>query len=370
MRDWIDNGVPEGNPRDLPPKPVFSEGWRIPKPDLVIKMPAPFTVPATGVVDYKYFTVDPGFTHDVWFRGAEARPGNRSVVHHMLLFYLPPDQDWPRPVDPLFNAVAGFAPGLPPTVGLEGYAARIPAGSRLVFQMHYTPNGTEQTDQSEAGLILADPKTVRKQISLGGIFNWQFLIPPGDANYPVRWQEVLDEDRLVYDLVPHMHLRGKAFRFTAYYPDRHKEILLDVPRYDFNWQDIYRLAEPKLLPAGTRLECTALFDNSESNLLNPDPTSSVHWGDQTWDEMMVGSYDYSPVGQDFSLGPPRVTPAADGRYDVAFHYVPPIPAARCVSCGDVQQLETDGPADGRPRQGWSVHRRPCGFRSAATNTNT
>jgi peroxiredoxin/mono/diheme cytochrome c family protein len=322
VHQWIDNGLPQGDLSQLPPKPSFPDGWRIPQPDLIVKMPAPFTVPAQGIVDYKYFTVDPGFTHDVWVRAAEARPGNRRVVHHMLLFYLPPEQGWPQPVDPLFNAVAGFAPGLPPGDAPVGYARRIPAGSRLVFQMHYTPDGSEQVDQSEVGLILSDSKTVKREISVGGIFNWQFLIPPGAADYRVDAGQKMEEDRLIYALAPHMHLRGKSFRFTARYPDHRKEILLDVPRYDFNWQNVYRLAEPKVLPAGTNLDCLASFDNSESNLLNPDPSSQVHWGDQTWDEMMVGSYDFSPADQDFALGPPRVTQAADGRYDVAFRYRP------------------------------------------------
>ena len=322
VHKWIDNGLPEGDRSQLPPKATFPDGWRIPQPDLVVKMPSPFTVPVQGVVPYKYFTIDPGFTQDVWVRAAEARPGNRRVVHHMLLFYLPPEQRWPQPVDPLFNAVAGFAPGLPPGDAPEGYARRIPAGSRLVFQMHYTPDGREEVDQSEVGLILSDPKTVKREISVGGIFNWQFLIPPGAADYRVDAGQVMEEDRLIYALAPHMHLRGKSFRFTAVFPDRRKEILLDVPRYDFNWQNVYRLAEPKVLPAGTNLDCLASFDNSENNLLNPDPSSQVHWGDQTWDEMMVGSYDFSPADQDFALGPPRATRATDGRYDVAFRYRP------------------------------------------------
>ncbi len=195
--------------------------------------------------------------------------------------------------------------------------------------MHYTPNGSEQVDLSEVGLLFADPQTVRHEVAVGGIYNWQFLIPPRAADYRVDAQEEIKEDRFLYELVPHMHLRGKAFSFTAVYPDGRQEILLDVPRYDFNWQNTYRLAEPKVVPAGTRIDCHAAFDNSENNLLNPDPASEVHWGDQTWDEMMIGSYDYSPAEQDFALGAPRVTPANDGRYDVAFRYRPPT-AAKAV----------------------------------------
>jgi hypothetical protein len=199
--------------------------------------------------------------------------------------------------------------------------------------MHYTPNGSEQVDLSEAGLLFADPQTVRHEVSVGGIYNWQFSIPPHAADYRVDAQEEIKEGLLLYQLVPHMHLRGKAFSFTAVYPDGRKEILLDVPRYDFNWQNAYRFAEPKVLPAGTRIDCHAAFDNSENNLLNPDPASEVHWGDQTWDEMMIGSYDYSPAEQDFALGAPRVTPANDGRYDVAFRYRPQQPAKAVYLAG-------------------------------------
>jgi peroxiredoxin len=348
VRDWIDNGLPEGDPSQLRPKAAFLDGWRIPKPDLIIKMPEPFTVPANGVVDYKYFTVDPGFTHDVWIRGGEARPGNRSVVHHMLLFYVPPEQATARPEDPLFNTVAAFAPGMPPSTGPLGYGGRIPAGSKLVFQMHYTPNGSEQVDQSEVGLLLVDPKTVKREVAVGGIFNWQFLIPPGAADYRVEAHELIQEDRVIYDLAPHMHLRGKAFRFTARYPDGKSEVLLDVPQYDFNWQNVYRLAEPKVLRAGTWIDCFASYDNSASNLLNPNPSSEVHWGDQTWDEMMVGSYDFSPADQDFSLGPPRVTRAGDGRYEVAFRYRPPTHAKSVYLAGTFNEWKPTGLAMAGP----------------------
>jgi mono/diheme cytochrome c family protein/peroxiredoxin len=350
VRDWIENGMPEGDRSQLPPKPAFPDGWRIPKPDLIIKMPEPVTVPASGVVEYKYFTIDPGFTHDVWIRGSEARPGNRSVVHHILLFWVPPEQSGPKPEDALFNAIAAFAPGMPASTGAAGYGGRIPAGSRLVFQMHYTPNGSEQVDQSEVGLLLADPKTVRHEISVGGIFNWQFLIPPGASDYRVDAQEELKEDRLIYELAPHMHLRGKSFSFTAHFPDGREEILLDVPRYDFNWQNVYRLAEPKVLAAGTRIDCRAAYDNSANNLLNPDPSSEVHWGDQTWDEMMIGSYDFSPAEQDFSLGGPRTSPTADGRYDVAFRYRPPAGAKAVYLAGTFNEWKPTARAMSGPNK--------------------
>ena len=306
ISEWIDNGCPEGDRSQLPPPTTFAEGWRIPKPDLVVKMPKPFKVPATGVVDYKYFIVDPGFKHDMWVKAAEGKPSNRSVVHHMVLCYMPPGQTEPDPADPLVHAVASSGPGIPALITPDGYARRIPAGSKLVFQMHYTPNGTEQIDQSEAGLVFADPATVKKEMQIGAVIQFQFLIPPGIADFRVDGEDKIDHDTLLYALIPHMHLRGKAFRFIAAYPNGHSEILLDVPKYDFNWQNIFQLSKPRLLPKGSVLRCVAHFDNSENNLVNPDPTRIVHFGEQTFDEMMVGMYYYALADQNLTLGKPPV----------------------------------------------------------------
>jgi peroxiredoxin len=322
---WIDNGAPEGaSSAQAPesPKPQFASGWRIPKPDLVVRMPKPFKVRATGIVQYQYFTIDPGFKHDVWVRATEGHAGNPAVVHHMVLFFVPPEQKEPRPEDPLFRTIGSFAPGTPAMIPPVGVSRRIPAGSKLVFQMHYTPNGSEQIDQSEVGLVFDEPKNVRKELKMGAIVNFQFLIPPGASDFRLQADDDFDQDTLIYAMLPHMHFRGKAFRFTAVYTDGRKEVLLDVPRYDFNWQNVYWLAEPKLMPAGSRLLCEAAFDNSADNLANPDPSRSVHWGDQTWDEMMVGSFYYCPANQDFALGPPRVTPKGKDHYQAVFRYRP------------------------------------------------
>jgi hypothetical protein len=275
-------------------------------------MPKAFKVPATGIVDYQYFIVDPGFKHDVWIKAAEGKPSNRSVVHHMVLCYMPPGQNEPDPSDPLLKAVASSGPGIPALVTPEGYARRIPAGSKLVFQMHYTPNGTEQTDQSEAGLVFADPATVKKEMQIGAVINFQFLLPPGAPDIRVEAEDKFEKDTLLYALIPHMHLRGKAFRFMAAYPDGHSEILLDVPKYDFNWQNIFQLSKPRLMPKGTVLRCVAHFDNSENNLVNPDPTKPVHFGEQTFDEMMVGMYYYALADQNLTLGKPPAK-RGDGR---------------------------------------------------------
>jgi hypothetical protein len=284
-------------------------------------MPEVFHVPATGTVPYKLFYFDPGFKEDKWVTGAEARPGNREVVHHILLFYLPPGQKKARPQDALFNAIAGYAPGLPAIAGPEEYALRIPAGSQLVFQVHYTPNGTATTDRSEAAVIFADAAKVAKELRIEAGLNFKFLIPPGAPDYKVEAERKIDRDAMLYTLTPHMHYRGKSFRFTAQYPSGINEILLDVPRYDFNWQNIYLLKKPKFLPAGTVIHMEGHFDNSADNPLNPDPSQTVYWGDQTWDEMMLGSMTLSDADEDLRLGPPRVEHNAGSKdYRIHFRY--------------------------------------------------
>jgi hypothetical protein len=189
----------------------------------------------------------------------------------------------------------GYAPGMPPAVYPEGAALFIPAGSKLVFQVHYTPNGSPQKDRSYIGLKFADPKDVKEKIGGGMIAQIKLAIPPGDDNYEAQSVHTFNTPARLITLTPHMHLRGKSFRYEAEYPNGQREILLDIPRYDFNWQLRYDLAEPKLMPKGTRLTCTAHYDNSEENLSNPNPKATVRWGDQTWDEMMIGYFTSLPV---------------------------------------------------------------------------
>jgi len=293
IHQWVAAGAPEGALTDLPAPREYPEGWQLPEPFTVYQMPEEVDVPATGTVQYQYYTVDPGFTEDKWVCGAEARPGNREVVHHLILFYLPPGQDEPNPGDALFNAIAAFAPGMPAVYGPPEYARKIPAGSKLVFQLHYTPNGSPQKDRSEAAVMFADPAQVKHQVRVAAGINVKFLIPPYSADYEIKAKKRFDRDTMLYTLSPHMHYRGKSFRFTAEYPDGVKEILLDVPRYDFNWQNIYLLKKPKLMPAGTVVRMEAHYDNSADNPLNPNPAAAVFWGDQTWDEMMLGSLTVS-----------------------------------------------------------------------------
>lgn len=291
--DWLDNGSPAGDPADLPEPRQFTAGWQIPEPDQVIYIrDEPYDVPAEGVVAYQYFKVDPGFKEDRWIKAAEARPDNRGVVHHIVAFFTAPGA---RLGGGQRGAMIGYAPGMPPTRFPEGAAMLVPAGSQLIFQLHYTPNGSPQQDRSSVGLIFADPAEVKQRVGGGMAPNRMFEIPPGDSNYEVASQHRFDKDVLLLNLTPHMHLRGKSFRYEAEYPGGRREILLDIPHYDFNWQLRYQLAVPKVMPKGTTLYCTAHFDNSAENLANPDPTKPVRWGDQTWEEMMIGYFSTLPV---------------------------------------------------------------------------
>jgi peroxiredoxin len=294
---WVKDGAPQGDPKDMPAPVKYVKGWRIPEPDLIVSMPKPFTVPATGDVVYQFFAIDPGFKEDKWVKASEVRPGNRSVIHHVLVFVQPPGgkpefhgfaDDW----------LAATVPGAHPQVYPEGMAKLVPAGSRLLFQMHYTPNGTVQTDQTSVALVFADPNTVKREVRTSMAVNHTFEIPPRAEDYVIESETVFDRDTLVLNLTPHTHLRGKAFRYEAFYPNGEQEILLDVPGYDFNWQQSYYLAKPKTMPKGTRLHCIAHYDNSAKNLSNPNPNAKVRWGDQTWEEMMIGYFDSVPVDQE------------------------------------------------------------------------
>ncbi|MBX9789193.1 MAG: redoxin domain-containing protein [Pirellulales bacterium] len=287
---WVDGGCPKGNARELPKAPKFAAGWQIDKPDLILPMSSqPFPVQAEGTMDYQYFTVDPGFTEDMWISAAEARPGNRAVVHHIIVFVERPDGR--KSAIPIDGFLVATAPGARPLVLPEGYAKKVPAGSKLKFQMHYTPNGTAQSDLSSVGLKFANPRNVRTLVRTDAAFNIVFRIPPRAEAYPVNSMRTMGKDVLLVSLYPHMHLRGSAFRYTARYPDGKEEILLDIPAYDFNWQNTYELKEPKLLPKGTVLRCDAKFNNSSSNAANPNPNQEVIFGEQTYQEMMIGFYD-------------------------------------------------------------------------------
>lgn len=337
---WVKNGCPEGDPADLPEPKSFVDGWAIGEPDQIVYMrEKPVAVPAEGVVDYYHFVVDPGWTEDKWIKAAEAKPSSPECVHHILVFMQPPDSgggpgrdgfrrggpdrqraegnrdqgEGPRGDGPRRgggrgrpgggigggNLIAGYAPGMNPLFESDGETAiRVKAGSKLVFQLHYTPNGEPHEDLSFVGFKFADPEQVKYEARSTSLVNFFFVIPPGAENHKATAEGSFDHDTMLTCMTPHMHTRGKAFRYEATYPNGEKEILLDVPAYDFNWQTSYHLQEPKLMPKGTTLLCTAHWDNSEKNLSNPDPSKKVTWGDQTWEEMMIGFYvEVFPKGQ-------------------------------------------------------------------------
>ncbi len=299
---WIDAGCPEGEPRDLPPPRTFPTEWSIPAPDLVLTMPEPFTVPAEGVIEYQYFAVDPGLREDRWIQAAEILPGNKAVVHHCNIFLQPPGVTDPKAL-PEAGPSGSFcltmmAPGTPPLLLPEGRAKRLPAGWRIVFVIHYVSIGSVQRDQTRLALKFADPATVKQEVVTKIMVDPDLRIPPQTAHHEVSQMWEIERPVLLLSLFPHMHLRGKSFRYTAISADGTEEILLDIPRYDFNWQHRYVLAEPKLLPAGTRLRCTAVYDNSADNPANPDPSATVRAGPQTWDEMFNGYFDVVLADQD------------------------------------------------------------------------
>ena len=284
---WIDNGAPLGDKKDLPEPRQYESGWTIGKPDVVFKIPREYTVKANGTVKYQYFVTPTNFKKDVWVQAAEARPGNRAVVHHIIVFYRDPKSRKRRRL----RGIVGTAPGEEPMVWPKGVGVKIPAGSELVWQLHYTPTGKVEKDRSEVGLIFCKKPPERLAKSKSAI-NFLFNIPAGADDHRVVSSTRFSRDAELLSLMPHMHLRGKDFQFKAHYPDGSTEILLNVPSYDFNWQHRYRFDKPFSIPKGTRIECIAHFDNSTDNAANPDPTKPVRWGDQTWQEMMVGFINY------------------------------------------------------------------------------
>jgi len=297
---WVDGGAPLGDLSQMPPVPAFTDGWTIGKPDLIFTMQRPFTVPADGTVPYTYVTIPTNLREDVWIRGVELRPTDRRVVHHIISSLVEgngkPADPAPRLTrDPSRKEIGGGLGGLVPgrLYGLydEGVARRIPAGADIVLQMHYTTIGVPVTDQTEIGVVLSkEPPANRRAEGGGAIPNMTFVIPPGDPNYEVVGKQTFDRDTYLSSLYPHMHVRGKDATYTIVYPDGREEVVLRVPKYDFNWQLSYKLAEPKFMPKGSTLKVTMHYDNSRANRFNPDPAAEVRWGEQTWEEMMLGYY--------------------------------------------------------------------------------
>src|SRR5262249_52919151 len=295
---WVDGGAPEGNRPDPPTPPQFAEGWSIGGPDYVFRMQKPFNLPADGTVPYVYVSIPTNLKEDIWIKAVELKPTDRRVVHHIISTLVEGNGTAPDPEpkltrDPARKEIGGGLGGLVPRrlYGQfeEGVARKIPAGTDIVLKMHYTTIGQPITDQTEIGVVLAKEPPAKLRLEGGGaIPNMQFAIPPGDPDYEVVGQQTFDRDTYLSSLYPHMHVRGKDATYTVIYPDGREEVVLRVPKYDFNWQLSYKLAEPKFLPKGSTLKVTMHYDNSAANRYNPDPTATVRWGEQTWEEMMLG----------------------------------------------------------------------------------
>jgi hypothetical protein len=307
---WVDAGAPEGNPKDMPPPRQFAGGWAIPRPDAVIELPTPFDIPAKGTIEYQHILIPAPFKTDKWVQFAEARPTDRAHVHHIIAFIREPGSKWLKDAKPGVPFVpnkegeakdvdtselpsdflVGYAPGQPPEQYTPGQAKMVRAGSDIILQVHYTTDGKPSKDQSRVGLVFAKEPPARRVFTLSAT-NGKFRIPPGDPNHRVDAEFELGSTVTLYGLHPHMHGRGKDFEYRVKLPNGDRATLLRVPNYRATWQLWYDLAEPMVLPRGTVIECTAHFDNSPNNPLNPDPAKEVRWGDQSWEEMMVGFFN-------------------------------------------------------------------------------
>ncbi len=338
---WVDGGAKEGDQKDLPPQPVFTDGWAIGKPDVVLQMPQEFTLDASGPDEYRYFEIPTNFKEDRYVQMVEARPGNRKIVHHFTAqIRLAPrtatlkqfmsqksifrmeglltrmKEGAPVYDDgcalgnggrgltldtneelPSYERLANFAPGRNPWILEPGTVKVIPAGAKIVLEMHYTKaTGKVEKDRSMVGLIFAK-EPPDKHLFTHGIANMYFSIPPGAENHRVTACWTTKEDIHLQSMMPHMHLRGKAMEYKAFYPDGRSEVLLNVPNYSFSWQTVYCLKKPAALPKGTKIVVTAYFDNSAKNKNNPDPTKAVRYGDPTYDDMVIGFINYTVDSQ-------------------------------------------------------------------------
>jgi thiol-disulfide isomerase/thioredoxin len=311
LLSWIDQGCPEGDTADLPTARTYPEGWTLGKPDEIFTLPKAYHVPAVappGGEPYQYFFVGEPFKEDKWVQSVEAHPSVRGVVHHIIVFVRPPQKKQPRPgATPIEQVFAdfdfrnpdgfgemflgGYAPGTVPFTHGPGYGKKIPKGSQLVLELHYTPNGTACDDRSEIGLVYCK-EPPKHEVRTRTVMTEKFIIPPLVADHRVDVSSTFDRPVVVLAVGPHMHLRGKSFTFDLTTPNSGHERLLSVPKYDFNWQIFYEFGQPRRLPKGSRIDCVAHYDNSTGNPNNPDPYKFVMFGLQTWEEMMVGFVDY------------------------------------------------------------------------------
>lgn len=290
---WLDSHRPAGNVADAPVPMKHSKEWMIGQPDVVFQLPQPVSVKAEGTMPYQNVTVPTNLTEDRWIQSYEITPTDRSVVHHVIVKVI--NKGGTATEDEVRSEREGFwaayVPGNSYRVLPDGFAKKLPAGASLHFQIHYTPNGKATQDQLKIGLKFAD-KTPQYEMHVLGLVNPKLNIPAGAAAHVETTQQRVPADMTLSGYMAHMHVRGKSFKYEVAYPDGSQETLLDIPRYDFNWQLQYILSKPKIIPKGSTVKITAVFDNSTGNPANPDPTKNVRWGQQTYDEMMIGYVEY------------------------------------------------------------------------------
>ncbi|MBM3955914.1 MAG: redoxin domain-containing protein [Planctomycetes bacterium] len=325
FKRWIAAGHPEGDLAAIPPPPEFASGWRLPRrPDIDVAMaPAPFAVPASGTVEYQYFVADPQLDEETWISAAQVVPGTPAVVHHAIVFARPETLAEFRGT----GLVSAYVPGQRATTFPPGHARRLPKRAKFVFQMHYTPIGTPVSDLSRIGLITMPADEVTHEVLTLAALEQDFEIPPGAAAHEVRAElERWPAGSTLLAVSPHMHLRGRAFRVEVVRAAG-REVLLDVPRYDFNWQHTYELATPLALDDVERVEIVAVFDNSAGNPVNPAPGETVMWGDQTWEEMALAFFEVAAPRDAAGAARPRrrrtegaaaASPAAEQRAEAFF----------------------------------------------------
>ncbi len=295
---WVDGGMPQGNPADLKTSEAVNKSeWRIGEPDMIFEMPEGAAINPTGVVPYQYFETKTNFTEDVWVSAMECLPGNPKVVHHIIMFVSDPKKPMNFRSEEVDEDNEGgfldaFAPGGVPQILPAGQARKIPAGSSLIWQVHYTPTGKLENDRSRFGIKFAKGE-ITHQMMTGNCINTEFEIPARADNHKVEGWLDFKSPVTIMSLAPHAHYRGKSFDYYMVYPDGKEEHVISVPKYDFNWQTTYNFEKPLEVPAGAKMHVIAHFDNSDKNPYNPDPEKTVHWGDQTWEEMMIGFFHYA-----------------------------------------------------------------------------
>ena len=289
---WVQGGMPEGVKSKAPKSKPFDPKWQIGKPDAVYQLTTPTELPADGVINYKYFDVPMDSAQDRYVEAVEVRPGDRSVVHHVLVFLV---SDKPtgrgRGLGGLIDYFAIYVPGNGAVVYPKGFARFVPKDHHLKFQIHYTTSGKATKDQTAIAFRYAREKPLNL-VKTASLVNFMFAIPPGAPNHAVLAKQTMPADMTIVSFLPHMHVRGKAARYEMTTPEGEKKMILDVPKYDFNWQLQYDLKEPLVIKKGTKLEYTAWFDNSDKNAANPDPQAPVRWGEQTFEEMALGYVVY------------------------------------------------------------------------------